>query len=178
MGGRSGGGREGRGDLNGRLDQPDSKPPRQPDCGGEEHDSARQAKNDAAQLLATVERLERELNAVKAGAGMGGGGLKGMPLGGEGFGLSGGNKGVSFGGGAATAAGVPWMAGGMAGGVRRAGVWHRVWCSFAVLVYHAFFAHRAGFKSFLSTEGRLVSLEEHVLPLLRQAVEASLVDTI
>lgn len=79
---------------------------------GEEQETLRRAKDDAAKLRATVERLESELNSVKAGAGMGGASM--AAVGNAGFGLGVGNGAMQFG---APAAGSPWAAGGMAGGM-------------------------------------------------------------
>ncbi|CAM9280750.1 unnamed protein product, partial [Hapterophycus canaliculatus] len=116
MGRQSGQGQEGLGHVAGGLDQPGPKPPpRQPQDENEEQESSRQAKRDAAQLRATVERLECELNAVKTGAGIGVGGVGRSLVGGDGFGLPGGKKGVPFGRAAPPAAGFPWMTGGTAG---------------------------------------------------------------
>lgn len=81
----------------------------------EEQESLRRAKDDSAQLRATVERLERELNSVKAGTRMGAGGVVGAQ--GEGFGLAGGSGGVRWGPPPDPTAGAPWMAGGIAGGI-------------------------------------------------------------
>lgn len=87
---------------------------------GEEQESLRQAKDDAAQLRVMVERLESELNSVKARTEVGGGGGGMAAVGDAGFGLlGGGGSGVRFGAAAAPAAGSPWMAGGMAGEMGR-----------------------------------------------------------
>lgn len=96
--------------------QEGSRSPNQVEDDGEEQESLRRAKDDATKLRATVERLEIELNSVKAGgAAMGGVGGT-LAVGDAGFGLGGGNGGVRFG---AAAAAPPWMPGGMAGGMGR-----------------------------------------------------------
>lgn len=107
----------GGGSLREGPQQERSKAPNQVRDDGEERESEslRRANYDAAILRATVERLESELNSVRAGAGMGGGGM--AAVGDAAFGLGGGNGGMRFSAAAAAApvAGPPWVAGGMAG---------------------------------------------------------------
>ncbi|CAM9483080.1 unnamed protein product [Ectocarpus sp. 4 AP-2014] len=103
---------EGGSDAGPAAQQPESISLGQVGREDEEQESSRRAKDDSAQLRATVERLERELSSVKAGTRMGAGGVMGAQ--GEGFGLAGGSGGTRWGPPADPTAGAPWMAGGMA----------------------------------------------------------------
>lgn len=112
---KSGEGGSDGGDVRPAAQQPESISLGQVGREDEEQESFRRDKDDSAQLRATVERLERELNSVKAGTRMGAGGA--VEAQGEGFGLAGGSGGSRWGPPTDPTAGAPWMAGGMAGGI-------------------------------------------------------------
>eukprot|EP00903_Cladosiphon_okamuranus_P014233 g13222.t1 len=103
---------EGSGSLNARPQtQTGSKPPNHPEDDAEDQGGLRRANDDTAQLRETVELLKSELDSLKAGkagAGLGVGGMAGVP--GGGLGSNGTNSGFLFGGAATPVGGPPWQA--------------------------------------------------------------------